>query len=192
MKISYDKCTVHYLPLCREKFYYKLLSLSKEMWDPANILFKWNPTHLIGWVECTGTVTLRTPCFSSGGDGECGHALCQLCCEGGSESATRHSRGSRPRTFYGNCQVGIVPITPHCCPGMVRYRDNKSELDLICWILLEECKCSWKATLLTGVFCGCLQCCGSGKIYSGSSFEFSEFRIRIQAKVADLDPTHII
>ena len=31
------------------------------------------------------------------------------------------------------------------------------------------------------------QCCGSGMIYSGSSFEFSEFRIRIwnQAKVPD-------
>ena len=31
------------------------------------------------------------------------------------------------------------------------------------------------------------QCCGSGMIYSGSgsSFEFSEFRIRIQAKVQD-------
>ena len=34
-----------------------------------------------------------------------------------------------------------------------------------------------------------MQCCGSGMIYSGSgsSFEFSEFRIRINA---DQDPTH--
>ena len=31
-----------------------------------------------------------------------------------------------------------------------------------------------------------VQCCGSGIIYSGSSFEFSEFQIRIQAK--DPDP----
>ena len=34
-----------------------------------------------------------------------------------------------------------------------------------------------------------MQCCGSGMIYSGfgsgSSFEFSEFQIRIQAKVSD-------
>ena len=29
------------------------------------------------------------------------------------------------------------------------------------------------------------QCCGSGMIYFGSSFEFSEFRIWIQAKVPD-------
>ena len=29
------------------------------------------------------------------------------------------------------------------------------------------------------------QCCGSGMIYSGSSFEFPEFWIRIQAKVPD-------
>ena len=36
-----------------------------------------------------------------------------------------------------------------------------------------------------------LQCCGYGMIYSGSgsSFEFSEFRIRIQAKVPEPDPT---
>ena len=40
------------------------------------------------------------------------------------------------------------------------------------------------------------QCCGSGMIYSGSSFEFLEFRIqfriliRIQAKLPDPDPQH--
>ena len=33
-----------------------------------------------------------------------------------------------------------------------------------------------------------IQCCGSETIYSGSSFEFSEFRIRIHA---DPDPTYI-
>ena len=65
------------------------------------------------------------------------------------------------------------------------------EFHFFIFFAMKFFKLKKKKKISTEFYNSFIQCCGSGMIYfgSGSSFEFSEFRIQIQAKVPD--PTYI-